>query len=107
MCSLHVLNDAFQTLNGLLIDLNEIFGQLAGQQQLVEQDGAMLPQKLFAPPAPEANVSGIRREGNVGKVLVSDFRIGDGQVRFVLLFHVGSSFRNENSGYDEGFFLSS
>ena len=67
----------------------------------------MLPQELLAPPSPDANVSGIRREGNVGKVVVSDFRIGDVQVGFVLLFHVGSSFRNENSGYDEGFFLSS
>jgi len=67
----------------------------------------MFPQELFAPSAPDTNVSGIRREGNVGKVIVSDFRIRGGQVGFVLLFHVGSSFRNENSGYDEGFFLSS
>lgn len=60
LCSLHALNEAFQTINSLLIDLDEISGQLVGQQQLSEQDGAMFQQKLFAPSAPEANVFDIR-----------------------------------------------
>ena len=51
----HTFNEAFQTLNSLLIDMNEILGQLAGQQQLVEQDRAMLPQELLAPFARDAN----------------------------------------------------
>ena len=103
MGDLHGLNEAFQPLCGFLIEKGEVLEQFARKHQLVKGNGTMFPQELLAPTAPEANISGIRLQGKVGEVVVSGLYLEAGMIRFEFHVLVCSAFRNENSGYDEGF----